>query len=157
MSTEPDYLLQAVRLGAESAASGGGPFGAVVVTADGTAYPGNNEVTATFDPTAHAEVQALRAAARGLGTHDLSGSTLFTSCQPCPMCLTAALWARVDRIVYAADQEDAARAGFDDSAFYRQLERGLETVTFARVDHRDIPERLEPFEAWAANSDRVEY
>ena len=126
---------KAIRLAEENVANGGGPFGAVVVTANGNEYDGANRVTALNDPTAHAEIQAIRAAAAKEG-FDLSGSTLYASCQPCPMCLTAALWARIDRIVYAATQDDAAAAGFDDSVFYTQLCDGLKSVTDAEVTHR---------------------
>lgn len=95
-------MERAIRLAEENVAAGGGPFGAVLVAPDGRQFHGINRVTATPDPTAHAEVDAIRAAARALGTADLCGSTLHASCEPCPMCLAAALWARVDRLVHAA-------------------------------------------------------
>lgn len=147
---------KAIRLAVENVADGGGPFGAVVVTASGNEYDGANRVTTLNDPTAHAEVQAIRAAAANEG-FDLSGSTLYASCQPCPMCLTAALWARIDRIVYAATQDDAAAAGFDDSAFYTQLCSGLKSVTDAKIVHLELDDRHAPFEAWEANSGHTEY
>src|SRR5699024_3814849 len=115
------FLTTAINLAARSAETGGGPFGAVVVTATGGLYPAHNTATATHDPTAHAEVNALRAAGAGEGTNDLTGAVLYSSSEPCPMCLTAALWARVDRLVYAATIDYAATAGFDDSSFYRQI------------------------------------
>ncbi len=149
-------LQQAISLAANSAVSGGGPFGAVLVTQDGQVFEGTNRVTADNDPTAHAEVQAIRSAAKHAG-YDLSGATLYTSCQPCPMCLAAALWARVDRIVYAATQEDAADAGFDDSSFYCQLSGGLSTVTDLEIVKEPHPNRLVPFQQWAANAQRTEY
>ena len=117
---------------------------------------GNNLVTASHDPTAHAEVVAIRAACAALGSHLLSGCALYTSCEPCPMCLSAAWWARVDRIVFAAGRDDAAAAGFDDSAIYEEVGRPLDqrTLPIAREPH---PQALAPFEAWAANPDRTEY
>ena len=152
-----DPLKEAIQAAAASASSGGGPFGAVVVLPSGEAFTANNQVTALSDPTAHAEIQAIRYASAHLGSHDLSGATLYTSCQPCPMCLTAALWARLDRIVYAADQEDAAAAGFDDSVFYAQLREGLSTVTMTAIEHQEEEGRLIPFLAWEANGQRVNY
>lgn len=152
-----DPMKEAIQAAAASASIDGGPFGAVVVLPSGEAFTANNQVTALSDPTAHAEIQAIRAAAAHLGSHGLSGATLYTSCQPCPMCLTAALWARLDRIVYAADQEDAAAAGFDDSAFYAQLREGLSTVTMAAIERREDEGRLIPFQVWKANEQRVDY
>ena len=95
--------------------------------------------------------------AAALEGFDLSGAVLYSSCQPCPMCLTAALWARVETIVFGATQEDAAAAGFDDSTFYDQLRNGLYSVTDAHIVERDHRRAVEPFEAWAANEKRVEY
>lgn len=147
-------LDAAINAAAHSAATGGGPFGAVIVTTTGTQYPATNSVTSTTDPTAHAEVNAIRSAAAGEGTHDLTGATLYTSCYPCPMCLGAALWARVSRIVYAATPEDAADAGFDDREFYTKV-----------TDHANLPllihdtgaDAIKPFTAWANNPTRTTY
>ena len=136
-------------------AKGGGPFGAVLVAPDGRWFHGTNRVTAVPDPTAHAEVLAIRAAARELRTADLSGSTLYASCEPCPMCLAAALWARVDRLVHAATRQDAANAGFDDAEFYRQL-RG-QHVTALVQEHHPHPRRLTPFAIWAEYEGRTPY
>ena len=147
-------LEHAIRLAEDNVAAGGGPFGAVLVTPDGQEFVGTNRVTATPDPTAHAEVEALRAAARALGTADLAGSTLHASCEPCPMCLSAALWARVDRLVHAASQQDAAEAGFDDETFYRQIRGG---VTDMLVEHDPHPARLGPFRAWSEHEGRQPY
>lgn len=147
-------MEHAIRLAEDNVAAGGGPFGAVLVSADGREFLGTNRVTATPDPTAHAEVEAIRAAARELGVADLAGSTLYASCEPCPMCLSAALWARVDRLVHAASQQDAADAGFDDATFYRQIRGG---VTDMLVEHDAHPARLAPFAAWAEHADRTPY
>lgn len=154
MSNDRELLAVAVDLATRSAETDGGPYGAVVVTASGGLYPAHNTVTATHDPTAHAEVNAIRAAGEGEGTNDLTGAVLYSSSEPCPMCLTAALWARVDRLVFAATIDDAAAAGFDDSSFYRQLREG---VTDLELVHDEHPHRLRPFRAWRANTHRIDY
>ena len=149
------YLERAVDLAVANVADGGGPFGAVVVMADGTVFEGTNRVTRDNDPTAHAEVVAIRRAAAGTGDFDLHGAVLYASCEPCPLCLAAALWARVSAVRFAADRHDAAAAGFDDALFYRY---------FAGADHSlmpvsraDLARRIAPFEAWAAFEGRVDY
>ena len=160
MSTTSDdiYLAQAIRLATENVARNGGPFGAVVVTAEGAAFEGVNRVTANNDPTAHAEVTAIRNACATLGTFDLTGAVLYTSCEPCPMCLASSLWARVDRVVFAADRHDAASAGFDDAAFYEYFETPPEQrsmqVTQMVVDGSQA---MEPFNAWTAAAGRIDY
>lgn len=150
-----EHLGQAIALATASAREGGGPFGALVVTVDGAAFEGVNRVTATNDPTAHAEVTAIRAACAGLGTFDLRGAVLYTSCEPCPMCLGAALWARIDRVVFAADRHDAAEAGFDDAAFYSYFES--EDRALMPVGQHPIDARTAPFDAWRTNAARTEY
>ncbi|HYO42839.1 MAG TPA: nucleoside deaminase [Candidatus Limnocylindrales bacterium] len=116
-------VLRAVAVGrAGMLAHRGGPFGAIVVGPDGRIIgEGCNQVTSTNDPTAHAEVSAIRAACAALGTFQLDGHRLYTSCEPCPMCLAAAYWARVDEIVYGASREDAALGGFDDAFIYDEI------------------------------------
>lgn len=101
----------------------GGPFGAVIVKDDTVIAFGNNRVTSTNDPTAHAEIVAIREAGKALGTFDLNGCTIYSSCEPCPMCLCAILWARIDTLYFAADRNDAKDAGFDDDLFYHELNR----------------------------------
>ncbi len=121
-SQDLDFIQRAIQLAAEHMrAKDGGPFGAIVTRENKIIATGWNKVTSTNDPTAHAEVTAIRAAAASLGTFVLGGCVLYTSCEPCPMCLGAACWARVDRIVYAATRTDAAGAGFDDEELYREL------------------------------------
>jgi guanine deaminase len=155
MAGEP-LLERAIALAVTSAGSGGGPFGAVVGRGDEVLGEGGNRVVVSHDPTAHAEIVALRAACGALGTHDLSGTVLYASTEPCPMCLAAAWWARVDEIVFAADRDAAARAGFDDAAIYAEVaaERSERTLPIRQA----LAEAGEaPFRAWAANPERVPY
>lgn len=116
-------MREAIRLAGESMASGGGPFGAVVVRQGSVIGRGQNRVTVVNDPTAHAEIMAIRQACETLGHFRLGGCELFTSCEPCPMCLGAALWSRLDRVWYGADRADAKAIGFDDSEFYEELSK----------------------------------
>jgi tRNA(Arg) A34 adenosine deaminase TadA/uncharacterized protein (DUF952 family) len=153
---ESVHLAHAIALATANAATDGGPFGALVVTADGHVFEGANRVTATNDPTAHAEVTAIRTACSALGTFDLTGAVIYTSCEPCPMCLGSALWARVARVVYAADRHDAAAAGFDDAVFFEYFaspERGAPMPLVQQA----TPDATAPFEVWRANADRTEY
>ena len=134
----------------------GGPFGATLISPDGTRFHhGTNRVTASSDPTAHAEVTAIRNACEAERTHDLTGWTLVTSCYPCPMCLGAALWARVDRIVYAATPDQAAAAGFDDRAFHDQFRAGTFTPEIVHLTGRVDP--ISPFATWEALEARIDY
>ncbi|MFC4902608.1 nucleoside deaminase [Kocuria oceani] len=152
------HLERAVDLAAESAAGDGGPFGAVVVTADGREFPAVNRVTAEHDPTAHAEVMAIRSACRELGTFDLSGAVLYSSCEPCPLCLSASLWARLDAVYFAADRHDAAAGGFDDAQFHEFFAQSAQERDRALpVRHVALATRTEPFEAWAGNALRTAY
>ncbi|HKK79173.1 MAG TPA: nucleoside deaminase, partial [Phaeodactylibacter sp.] len=120
--TDRDFMEQAIRLAREGMEAGmGGPFGAVVVWKGQVIGQGQNRVLADGDPTAHAEMVAIRAACEHLGHFQLEGCTLYTSCEPCPMCLGAIYWARPDRLVYACDRRDASAVGFDDSFIYEEL------------------------------------
>jgi tRNA(Arg) A34 adenosine deaminase TadA len=154
---EADFLEQALDLARTSATTDGGPFGAVAVRDGEVLASGTNQVTASPDPTAHAEVVALRRASWALGTHLLDGVVLYSSCEPCPMCLTAGMWARVDRIVYAADRVDAASAGFDDEEFYALFSTPREQWTDLVVEQLPLETATLPFDAWLANADRVGY
>jgi len=136
--------------------TGGGPFGAVVVHKGRVIGSGSNRVTTGCDPTAHAEIVAIRAACRRLRSFSLDGATIYSSCEPCPMCLAAILWARIDRLVFANTRADAARIGFDDAWFYRQVA--------LPPGRRDLPTRRllrgeaqQAFKAWAANPRKVAY
>ena len=116
-----DFMRQAIHIAVENVKNGGGPFGAVIVKGNEIIATGVNRVTSNHDPTAHAEVNAIRAACAKLNTFDLSGCYIYTSCEPCPMCLGAIYWSHIDRIYYGCNKTDAALAGFDDSFIYEEL------------------------------------
>lgn len=157
-TTGQNYLSMAIDIATTNVRNSGGPFGALIVAPDGRTFEGVNRVTANNDPTAHAEVVAIRAASAALGTFNLAGCVLYTSCEPCPMCLASALWARVDSVVYAADRHDAARVGFDDAVFHDYFGPGSDRALMP-VIRREFAarEHLAPFEAWDAQANRVEY
>lgn len=152
-----DHMRRAISLAEDNASSGnGGPFGAVIVKDGKVVAEGSNTVTVDNDPTAHAEVNAIRRACAVLGTFDLSGCELYTSCEPCPMCLAACYWAHISRVYYAAGRDDAAAAGFDDDMIYVEVAKPL--------DERKLPfiqllpeEGLRPFLLWRSNPDKVRY
>lgn len=152
---EHDWMTRAIELATTSVHNGGGPFGAVIVRDGEIVATGNNRVTADLDPTAHAEVVAIRNACRELDAFSLAGCVLVTSCEPCPMCLASAMWARVERVLFAADRDDAAAAGFDDRAFYDAMVDPAQNPT--PVVRVDTPARNAAFDAWRGKSDRVEY
>ncbi len=154
--TNDELMREAIRLSEENVANGGGPFGAVIARGGEIIATGVNRVTASNDPTAHAEVSAIRRAAQQLGTFNLSGCEIFTSCEPCPMCLGAIYWARLDRVYYANTKADAKAAGFDDSFIYDELalprdRRKLPSVPMMRN------EAIKVFEEWVRKEDKVEY
>jgi guanine deaminase len=155
------FLATSIELATANVLNSGGPFGAVIVTADGQAFHGVNRVTASNDPTAHAEVTAIRNACSELGTFDLSGATLYTSCEPCPMCLASALWARIDRVFFAADRHDAASVGFDDAVFYEYFENDNrdELMPVSKLELGDplAPAVLQPFNTWNTLDSRIDY
>lgn len=154
--TDQQWLARAVDLAVANVADGGGPFGAVVVRDGVLLSTGQNRVTRDLDPTAHAEVQAIRAACAQVGDYSLAGCELYTSCEPCPLCVSACLWARLDRVVYAADRHDAARGGFDDREFYELFARDRSTWP-TLVQPGGHPGSFTPFEAWLGKTDRVDY
>ena len=159
--TAEQFLARSIELATANVLNSGGPFGAVIVTADGRAFDGVNRVTATNDPTAHAEVTAIRRACSELGTFDLRGATLYSSCEPCPMCLASALWARIDRVIFAADRHDAASVGFDDAVFYEYFDNAdrdaLMPVSKLGLDGTPSPAILEPFTTWNTLDSRIDY
>lgn len=153
----PEFLRRAIRLATENVLQAkGGPFGAVVVRDGSIVGEGANAVTAANDPTAHAEVNAIRAAARALGVFSLQGCELYTSCEPCPMCLAAAYWARIDAIYFGACAEDAARAGFDDALLYQEFRK---QAGQRRMPARQLlaEEARASFEAWMGSPTKTEY
>jgi guanine deaminase len=151
------FMARAIELAIENVRSGrGGPFGAVVVRGGAIVAEGANRVTATNDPTAHAEMVAIRAACQKLRAFDLKGCEMYVSCEPCPMCLGAIYWARIERVYFAGLASDASDAGFDDSFIYSELARP--------PDQRKIPmtplmrdEALEAFRLWKAKPDKIGY
>ena len=149
-------MLEAIRLADESVENGGGPFGAVIVK-DGEIVAGSsNSVTSDNDPTAHAEVNTIRQACRKLGTFDLSDCVLYTSCEPCPMCLGAIYWARIKRVYYGNTKKDAAEIDFADDFIYKELELHLtkRSVRFVPL-LRD--KAILTFHAWKTKLDKVKY
>ncbi len=152
-----DHLARAVALSREHMERGeGGPFGAVIVRDGRVLAEGWNRVTSANDPTAHAEVTAIRRACEAAGTFSLPGATLYTSCEPCPMCLAAAYWARVSRIVFANTRADAAAIGFDDQLLYDEI---LKPVTERMIPtiHAPSDEAWSVFEAWRTKPDKIAY
>jgi len=146
--------IDLARLGMES--NDGGPFGCVVVKDGRVVGEGSNQVTSTNDPTAHAEVVAIRDACSNLGAFQLDGCTIYTSCEPCPMCLGAIYWSRPAALFIAATQTDAAAAGFDDEYFYRELEKPNEERQLPMVSLlRDEAQKV--FAAWVEKPDKTEY
>jgi tRNA(Arg) A34 adenosine deaminase TadA len=137
--------------------STGGPFGAVIMNNDGIVIgEGHNEVTLNNDPTAHAEMVAIRRACSTIKNFNLEGCTIYTSCEPCPMCLAACYWARIDKIYYSNTRVDAANIGFSDDFIYKELEKSNDAkcLPIIKVDNK---EAINTFERWAANTNKVEY
>jgi tRNA(Arg) A34 adenosine deaminase TadA len=159
MAAEPnaDFLRRAIALATENVLKGaGGPFGALIARNGAIVAEAANTVTATNDPTAHAEVNAIRAAAKTLGTFTLAGCELYTSCEPCPMCLAAAHWARVDRVYYGASASDAARAGFDDALLYEEFRKDPAARSLPATQLLG-DEAWASFAAWIASNSRIDY
>jgi guanine deaminase len=151
MVSDGGWLEQAVDLARRNVGEGGGPFGALVVRDGVIIGEGVNRVTRDLDPTAHAEVVAIRRAAKAVGDFHLVGAVLYTSCEPCPLCMASALWARIDRV------KDAARGGFDDREFY-ELFSGRDRATWpTKVAELRLEDSSAPFDAWLAKDDRVAY
>ena len=145
-----EYLELAVGAAVRNVHNGGEPFGAVVVTPDGQIHVGTNRMHLDPDPTGHAEIVAIRAAAAALGRSDLTGCRLYSSCEPCPMCLATALTARVSRVEFAATAEEALAAGFDGAGIAEQLRTGITALSLV---HHPIDDATLPFERWSARGD----
>jgi len=151
-----ELMRRAIALSEESVRTGGGPFGAVIAKDGEIIAEASNSVTIDHDPTAHAEVNCIRRATRKLGTFDLSGCDIYTSCEPCPMCLGAIYWAHLDRIFYANDRKDAARIGFDDDFIYREI--ALQPSERNKQMSVLLPdEARRAFEMWEQSDTKTEY
>lgn len=154
--TKEELMREAIRLSVDNVRNGGGPFGAVIARDGKIVATGVNRVTPDCDPTAHAEVSAIRAACKELGTFDLSGCEIYSSCEPCPMCLGAIYWAHLDKLYFGNNKHDAAEIGFDDAFIYEELD-------LKPADRRLPSEVLLPDEAiaafndWKNKADKVEY
>ena len=151
-----EFMLRAITLSIESVKTGGGPFGSVLVKNDKIISEGFNKVTTTNDPTAHGEIVAIREACKKLNNFNLNGSELYSSCEPCPMCLSAIYWARIDKVYYANTRKDAQKIDFDDSLIYSEFKKN--------IDKRKIPmvqimrdEALKAFELWDKKTYKVKY
>jgi tRNA(Arg) A34 adenosine deaminase TadA len=156
MPYQPEFMRRAIELSVENVTNGGGPFGAVIVK-DGTIISeGTNRVTASHDPTAHAEVNAIREACKVLQTFDLSGCELYTSCEPCPMCLGAIYWAHIDCMYYGNTKDDAKAIGFDDSFIYEEIALKPENrkLKSQQMLHK---EAIVAFENWMRKEDKINY
>tara|TARA_Y100000741_G_scaffold140028_1_gene105668 strand:+ start:1611 stop:2075 length:465 start_codon:yes stop_codon:yes gene_type:complete len=151
-----EFMKMAIELSIESVNKKGGPFGCVIVKNNKVIAKGSNKVTSTNDPTAHGEIVAIREACKKLNNFNLNGSELYSTCEPCPMCLSAIYWARISKIYYANTREDAQKIDFDDSFIYSEFEK--------KIKERKIPmiqmmrnEALKAFELWDKKTDKVKY
>ncbi len=156
MTLKNNFMLRAIELSVNSANNAGGPFGCVIVRDNKIIAEGSNIVTSSNDPTAHAEIVAIRDACKKLNTFNLSGSDLYSSCEPCPMCLSAIYWSHIDNIFYANTRDDAKKINFDDSFIYSEFSK--------KIEDRKIPikqmlrdEALKAFELWNKKIDKIEY
>tara|TARA_B110000438_G_scaffold243553_1_gene243607 strand:+ start:235 stop:699 length:465 start_codon:yes stop_codon:yes gene_type:complete len=151
-----EFMKRAIELSIESVNKGGGPFGCVIVKDEKIVSEGSNKVTSSKDPTAHGEIVAIREACKKVNNFSLSGFELYSSCEPCPMCLSAIYWARIDKVYYANTRQDAQKIDFDDSLIYSEFQKS--------IDKRKIPmaqmmrdEALKAFELWEKKTDKVKY
>jgi len=151
-----EFMKKAIELSIESVNSGGGPFGCVIVKDEKIISEGSNKVTSTNDPTAHGEIVAIREACKKINNFNLKGLELYSTCEPCPMCLSAIYWARIDKVYYANTRKDAQKIDFDDSLIYSEFQKN--------IDKRKIPmiqmmrnEALKAFELWDKKTDKVKY
>ena len=156
MTLKNNFMLKAIELSVNSANNAGGPFGCVIVKDNKIIAEGSNKVTSSNDPTAHAEIVAIRDACQKLNTFNLSGCDLYASCEPCPMCLSAIYWSHIDNIFYANTRDDAKKINFDESFIYSEFSK--------KIEDRKIPikqmlrdEALKVFELWNKKTDKIEY
>ena len=156
MNSNKNFMLRAIELSINSANNDGGPFGSVIVKNNKIIAEGSNKVTSTNDPTAHAEIVSIREACKKLKTFNLTGCDLYSSCEPCPMCLSAIYWSHIDNIFYANTRDDAKKINFDDSLIYSEFSK--------KIEDRKIPikqmlrdEALQAFKIWSKKTDKIEY
>jgi len=156
MTSNNNFMLRAIELSIDSANKTGGPFGCVIVKNNKIIGEGSNKVTLSNDPTAHAEIVAIREACKKLNTFNLSGCDLYSSCEPCPMCLSAIYWSHLDNIFYANTRDDAKEINFDDSLIYSEFAK--------KIEDRKIPikqmlrdEALQAFKIWSKKVDKIKY
>ena len=156
MDLKNNFMLKAIELSINSVNTAGGPFGCVIVKENKIIAEGSNKVTSSNDPTAHAEVVAIREACKKLNTFNLSGCDLYTSCEPCPMCLSAIYWSHIDKVYYANTRDDAQKINFDDSFIYSEFHK--------KINQRKIPmlqiirkEALKAFELWDKKKNKEKY
>ena len=156
MDNNKKFILRAIELSIDSAQNKGGPFGCVIVKKNEIVSEGFNQVTSTNDPTAHGEIVAIREACKKLNTFNLRGCDLYSSCEPCPMCLSAIYWSHIDNIYYANTRDDAKKINFDDSMIYSEFSK--------KIEDRKIPikqmlreKALEAFNIWDKKTDKIEY
>ena len=150
------FMSRAIEISKVSASTNGGPFGSVVVKDNKIISEGSNKVTSLNDPTAHAEIVAIRNACQKLKTFNLSGCEIYTTCEPCPMCLSAIYWARIDKIYYANTREDAKNIDFDDSFIYLEVAKKIDKrkIKMKQMNREDA---LEAFEIWKNKEDKIKY
>lgn len=155
-NADKNFLNRAIQLACQSIDGDGGPFGAVIVNNNQIIGEGHNQVTIINDPTAHAEIMAIRNACSNIQNFDLSGCTIYASCEPCPMCMAAIYWARISRVVYAASGDDAARAGFDDALIASEICAPYDQRSIS-IDREDSLQHARCFEQWLKKTDKTEY
>ena len=150
------YMQRAIELSIESVNNGGGPFGSVIVKQNKIIAEGSNKVTSTNDPTAHGEIVTIRQACKNLNNFNLSGCELYSTCEPCPMCLSAIYWSRIDKIYYANTREDARKIDFDDSLIYSELKKNINKrkILMTQMMRSDA---LKVFDLWDKKTDKVKY
>ena len=150
------FMLRAIELSLKSVENNGGPFGCVIVKNNSIIAEGSNEVTKNNDPTAHGEIVTIRKACKSLNTFNLKGTEMFTSCEPCPMCLSALYWSHIDKIYYGNTRKDASKIGFDDNFIYDELKLDLRERKIKLIQINQ-EEAKEAFNKWSLKPDKIEY
>ena len=151
-----EFMIRAIELSIESVNKGGGPFGCVIVKDEKIVSEGSNKVTSTNDPTAHGEIVAIREACKKINNFNLNGCELYSTCEPCPMCLSAIYWSRIDKIYYANTRKDAQKIDFDDSLIYLELQKNIDKRKFPMIQMMRN-EALKAFELWDKKIDKIKY